>query len=289
MYVKTRYRHPEVKEKNRERERQRRETLKKQGEWSSSKKGPTLTTSAIARLNQPATRLLPSTIRPELNHLTHPADFFQLAPVFDQKTYNEAVNSLTSFDDNSEPPPDALDELDRLVEYRANVMEWARGWGGVTFWNIGLDTSFTIAVEERRVEKWREQLNNHAILGRKILGRLHKVDGRLPKESWKLRELWRLKIELVEILAKGLTILEIKTSILPGTCTVTYNDKHTTFETDSDSAFKTDSDGAFETDSDGAFNTDSDGPERRTRETERKMMKAKGLHLVVCNYREIML
>lgn len=68
------------------------------------------------------------------------------------------------------------------------------------------------------------------------------MDGKLPSEAWKIRELWRLKIELVEILVKGLTILDLKTSILPSSCTVSYTDEHQALDTGYASAKETDSD-----------------------------------------------
>lgn len=152
-------------------------------------------------------------------------------------------------------------ELNLLKEYRAEIVEWARGWGGVTLWDVALERSFNNAVEESRVELWREQLADHAMLGRKLLGMLHQMNGRLPRESWKIRELWRLRIELVEILVKGLTILELKTSILPSSCAVKYIDKRGTLDTDSESTMETDSDlggGDGDVDEQAADSTDSE-------------------------------
>lgn len=141
--------------------------------------------------------------------------------MFDERMYADAINSLSVSDHHSNQSG-PFKELDRLLEFRASVVEWARGWGGVAWWNEGLDQSFNIAVEENRVDLWREQVSNHMELGRSILGRLHEMDGKLPDERWKVRELWRLKIELVEIVVKGITTLDIKSSILPGSCTVEY-------------------------------------------------------------------
>lgn len=226
-------RHPEVKEKNRERERKRREEQKIQrGPTSTNTKHPSHT---IATTEQRYT------IDKDINRSTHPRDFFALAPLFDEKMFNEAVNSLSIAEDRR-IQLDRFDELELMLGYRANIVKWAKGWGGVTLWDIGLNESFNAAVEEDRVELWREQVSNHMNLGRKLLGRLHEMEGRLPKAAWMIRDLWRLKIELVEILVKGITILEIKTSILPSAYTMRYTDEQAAMGMDSESAMATDSD-----------------------------------------------
>ncbi|KAG6865251.1 hypothetical protein C0993_008185 [Termitomyces sp. T159_Od127] len=48
-------------------------------------------------------------------------------------------------------------------------------------------------------------------------------------EEWKLKRIWDHRVEFMEILIQGLTILDMKTSILPGLCNV-----ENTFDRDAD-------------------------------------------------------
>ena len=94
-------------------------------------------------------------------------------------------------------------------------MRWASGWDGVTYWPVTLDYSFTSAVEEGREEQWWEQLLGHASKGWHLLAQLYSMGGHLLKEQYKVRELWRLQVGLIEILVMGITTINIHCSILP--------------------------------------------------------------------------
>ncbi|KAG6915876.1 hypothetical protein DXG01_009453 [Tephrocybe rancida] len=109
-----------------------------------------------------------------------------------------------------------FDELEQLYRIRENVINWSSGWSGTANWNSALDHSFIMAMENNRVERWREQIMDH----------------QLPVEQWKVRKLWRLRLELAEVLIRGITILEIKTLVLPGLCTVRYTDMERAQESD---------------------------------------------------------
>jgi hypothetical protein len=41
------------------------------------------------------------------------------------------------------------------------------------------------------------------------------MGGYLPKERYKVRELWQLQVELVEMLVMGITIINTRCSVLP--------------------------------------------------------------------------
>ncbi|KAG6824572.1 hypothetical protein H0H93_001881, partial [Arthromyces matolae] len=71
------------------------------------------------------------------------------------------------------------------------------------------------AVEQRRVDQWRKQMADHTALGRSLLRRIYVDEGRLPRDDWKKREMFYKKLELAVMLVKGLTILELKTPLLP--------------------------------------------------------------------------
>ncbi|KAG6836137.1 hypothetical protein H0H93_011014 [Arthromyces matolae] len=146
------------------------------------------------------------------------------------------------------------DSLDRLFEMRESVVQWARGWGGIDSWSVQLDYSYQHALKEEGplTPRWRKSMFTHARGGREMLANLRQYDSDLPDEIWMQEEIWRVRIELAEQLVKGITILEIKASILPGVCNVDHccqssddGSAQCSDEGDSDETY-TDSDAAFD-------------------------------------------
>lgn len=194
-----------------------------------------------------------SNIGKKLNCSTHPPDFFSTALLLKERVLGEAIDSLATHDGTT-PEPDTYNELDEVLQMREDILEWAKGWGGVTYWDVALERSFHLAVDMHCVERWRAQLAHHTSLGRSLLGRVQQMDGHLPAEAWKVKELWRIKVMLVELLVKGITTLDIKTSIVPGYCTV-YKDFNSGDETTEYDGSEADGD---EGDNEG-YSSDEDG------------------------------
>jgi hypothetical protein len=94
-------------------------------------------------------------------------------------------------------------------------MKWATGWGGVAVWHITLNRSYTQAFEEGRVDQWQEQMLGHASIGRRLLSQYTNLGGELPKEPYKIKELWRISIEMMEMLVAGITLINSRCSVLP--------------------------------------------------------------------------
>ncbi|KAG6819409.1 hypothetical protein H0H93_012106 [Arthromyces matolae] len=140
------------------------------------------------------------------------------------------------------------DALDRLREMREEVVQWSRGWGGIDCWSVQLDYSYQHALEDEGplTPRWRESMFRHARGGRQMLEQLRQFDHDLPEERWLQEEIWRMRVELAEKLVKGVTILEIKASILPGVCNV----DHCCGSDDDESAQATDK---GDSDSDGTY------------------------------------
>lgn len=120
--------HPEVKEKNRERERKRREVQRTQGPCSTgiTVRIPSTDTLYASTHTQHPSPTIPAAektyvIDTQLNRSTHPRDFFTLATIFDEKMYNEAINSLTIADDDL-IQRSHIDELDLMMKSRANIV-----------------------------------------------------------------------------------------------------------------------------------------------------------------------
>ncbi|KAF8065141.1 hypothetical protein FPV67DRAFT_1671425 [Lyophyllum atratum] len=229
--------HPEVKEKNRERERRRREQKKH--------------VSTVTDTPMDEAGSYTATVEPAIA----PQD--EWTPRLNSaELQDEIVDSLVDWQGQHEDEFEMFPELERLERFKTAILKWAKGWGGVTYWDIGLEMSFQVAVKEGREDEWRTNLGRHARTGRRLLGKLHHMSGTLPPEAWKVQELWYLKIELVEILVKGITTIDLKTSILGGPCTVKYL-------SDEESAVET----ATETGEEGGCNSEVNDDEDQDLET----------------------
>lgn len=106
-------------------------------------------------------------------------------------------------------------ELDRLEHIRRKAVYWSSGWGGIVVWPDTLNLSFRHAVGDHQTDRWVSEVLRHAASGRRLLANLQEIKGKLPKEEWQVREIWRMSIELVQLLVKGITIIESRVSLLP--------------------------------------------------------------------------
>lgn len=143
-----------------------------------------------------------------------PYDFYESALIHLGKVHGEAMQVL--WDDRIiDPIPKGLTELERLERLSQTIMRWASGWGGVAYWPETLDLAYARACKEGQQGQWQEDLVNHASVGRRLLVQLHSMGGRLPKERYKTRELWRSQVSLVEMLVMGITTINIRCSVFP--------------------------------------------------------------------------
>ncbi|KAG6809407.1 hypothetical protein H0H92_000379 [Tricholoma furcatifolium] len=159
-------------------------------------------------------------------------DFFLGMPLDREKEYQAAIDKVVG-PVNQVARPQMFDEMEQLYRIKRNVVAWSSGWNGSANWDSGLDDSFKRAVENNRVERWRAEVSHHTYIGRQLLAQMQVFDHRLPREEWKIRELWRLRLELAEVLIRGLTILELKNSILPSLTTIRYRDMDSAEESQS--------------------------------------------------------
>jgi hypothetical protein len=156
----------------------------------------------------------PVTAQPLFAQRILPRDFYSSARVNHAACFGEAMQVIQD-DRIVDPVPKGTEERDRIDQLNREVMGWAAGWDGVAYWPVTLDCSFASAVEEDREEQWQEQLWGHASKGRCLLAQLYSMGGRLPKERYKVRELWRQQVGLMEILIMGIMTINIYCSVLP--------------------------------------------------------------------------
>lgn len=112
-------------------------------------------------------------------------------------------------------------EYDYFSEVRKSAMIWAGCWGGHMNWPRALDEGYAKAVESGELSEWVYQVTSHASQGRRHLSMMENIECVLPKEMWKIRELWREKVELLKIVIRGLNSIELRVDIIEqGTFTV---------------------------------------------------------------------
>jgi hypothetical protein len=151
---------------------------------------------------------------PHPTTLTHPIDFFKTRQIHECKAHGQAMQMLqdSRFIDAIPPGTQAIERAHKLSEA---VMKWATGWGGVAVWHITLNRSYTEAFEEGRVNQWQEQMLGHAAMGRRLLSQYTNLSGELPSEPYKIKELWRISIEMMEMLVTGITLINSHCLVLP--------------------------------------------------------------------------
>ena len=166
----------------------------------------------------------------DFNPRNRPPDFWRSCSWFPfsvEANNLEALLDFATFRPLTMTDTGYFSELQQLERLENHIHKWASGWGGVAHWHLVMEQSFSVAVEEHREEDWVEQLLEHAVVGRRLLGTLHHVNDRLPSEPWKVREIWRRQVVLVEMLVRGITTIEIQVSILPTLCLARYSPPET--------------------------------------------------------------
>ncbi|KAF9455515.1 hypothetical protein BDZ94DRAFT_1278017, partial [Collybia nuda] len=176
------------------------------------------------------------TLTPSANLFVFHDEYFGLDHTFEldafkpplpekEKKVPRRVPTSTSFGEFIGPPePEADDTDDTNVdttahydifqEIRVDVNLWSRAFGGLEQWPSQLDRTYQAAVESNNVEGWLSDVWGHAAEGRKILNQLRNMEGQLPYEMWKICEVWRVEVELVELVVRGISCLELRSSLV---------------------------------------------------------------------------
>jgi hypothetical protein len=143
-------------------------------------------------------------------------DYFA-CPVND--AISHTINDLQSGSEASSDVDGEVEEysdFDYISQTQAEVERWAGQWGGYMNWPHALEVGYGAAkqIGELEVNKWVHDVLAHADRGRLILQTLEGMKGWLPKEMWKIREIWRRVLELVEVLHRGVACIEIRVDIV---------------------------------------------------------------------------
>ncbi|KAF8054679.1 hypothetical protein FPV67DRAFT_1400303, partial [Lyophyllum atratum] len=125
--------------------------------------------------------------------------------------------------DRSEPDASAVDDtedsdqihFELFRQIQSDVQLWGCAFGGgVSTWSTALEETYADAIEANDVEGWLANVWGHAAEGRHLLSTLRNMEGELPYEMWKIRELWRLEVELVETVVRGISCLELRSGLV---------------------------------------------------------------------------
>jgi hypothetical protein len=145
-----------------------------------------------------------------------PVDFFSARRYNRAACYGEALSVLQ--DGRNILRRQKAGTLEKVERLQNDALTWCCGWGGVAYWHLSLHESYTTMCEAGRSDKWEEELLEHAANGRRLLFELTSMVERLAsrsRESHKLRELMRILVEMMQMVTMGLTVLNMRCSILP--------------------------------------------------------------------------
>ncbi|KAF5381782.1 hypothetical protein D9615_005372 [Tricholomella constricta] len=108
----------------------------------------------------------------------------------------DAPDNLADPDGDTDKSDDS--HYDNFQDLAAEIHVWRDAYGGSQGWASALDASWDRAWKTDTTDKWLTAVWEHANEGRDLLARMRLMEGQLPLEMWKLREMWRQEVELVE-------------------------------------------------------------------------------------------
>jgi hypothetical protein len=92
----------------------------------------------------------------------------------------------------SKHTPEGLSEIEKVKHLRNEVLRWSCGWGGVAYWLVLLDESYTTACEEDCAAEWFKELLEHVSHGHGLLIALRSMVGQLPAALFQPHEVKEL-------------------------------------------------------------------------------------------------
>jgi hypothetical protein len=143
------------------------------------------------------------------------ADFFSTRIYNCAACHGEALNILR--DDPNISCHRKVETLE-VKQLQNDILTWCSGWGGVTYWQLSLHKSYKNACEAEHSNKWEEELLEHATNRQGLLFELTSMVEQLADQlhmSLKLRELMRILMEMTQMVTMGITVLNMRCSILP--------------------------------------------------------------------------
>jgi len=84
-------------------------------------------------------------------------------------------------------------------------------WTGQT---LSMSSVWRLQNQAGHLDEWIYEVNCHASRGRRYLSHMENINGVLPKEMWRIRELWRQQVDLLKILLCGIDSIELRVNIV---------------------------------------------------------------------------
>ncbi|TFK60485.1 hypothetical protein BDN72DRAFT_779345, partial [Pluteus cervinus] len=94
------------------------------------------------------------------------------------------------------------------------IHDWLAEWGGLDSWPQHLDSGYEVAVVSGTVNAWMQSVVIHADRGRLLEKMLGQMETALPQEMWQIRELWRQQTQLIALVVKALTLIEVRANVI---------------------------------------------------------------------------
>ncbi|TFK60903.1 hypothetical protein BDN72DRAFT_778840, partial [Pluteus cervinus] len=94
------------------------------------------------------------------------------------------------------------------------IHDWLAEWGGLDSWPHHLESGYKNAVASGDVNAWTQSILDHADRGRLLEKMLGQMETTLPHEMWRIRELWRQQTQLVGLVVKALTLIEVRADVI---------------------------------------------------------------------------
>ncbi|TFK58845.1 hypothetical protein BDN72DRAFT_735529, partial [Pluteus cervinus] len=94
------------------------------------------------------------------------------------------------------------------------IHNWLAEWGGLESWPQHLDSGYETALAAGRADHWVQSVVDHADRGRLLEKMLGQMETALPREMWRIRELWRQQTQLVGLVVKALTLIEVRVNVV---------------------------------------------------------------------------
>ena len=100
-------------------------------------------------------------------------------------------------------------ESANIGKLHETTLDWSSLWGGVAYWPISLYREYGEAASAGQIKTWMKLVIDHASCGRSLLRQLSEFNPACHQlEAYQEKEIWRINVEMIVLLAKGITILE---------------------------------------------------------------------------------
>ncbi|TFK70511.1 hypothetical protein BDN72DRAFT_896412 [Pluteus cervinus] len=157
-------------------------------------------------------------------HIPDPA-LFDYHPTLEELDGDDTPRSVQAFQDVINLCDDKDLHWSTFATFEKRVEDWLNEWGGLENWNSYMEEAWLEAREDNdALSAWGEMVAVHHQRGTELAQYLESLDGRLPREMWMIRHLWKCQAKVMMMLARGLAYIEVRLNLLnPGPFGLVFN------------------------------------------------------------------